>query len=110
MGSANFAVKSPSVPLFSKGEVSLQDSTPLWVELAALRQSLDGRDLFACRIGGEHETRAHRPAIDQHSARTAHADAAALDRTFEREIVAQALQQCLIGSNRKVLWRPVDCR
>ena len=78
------------------------------VEFAALRQPFDRGNLLTLGVGGEHETRAHGPAIDQHGAGTAHANAAALDRTFEREIVSQELEQGLIRSNRNLLWLSVD--
>src|ERR671925_2085048 len=66
------------------------------VEFSADRQPLDGGDCFALRIGSEHQTRAHGPAVDQHGARTADTDAAAFYRTSEREIVAQPFQQSLV--------------
>ena len=78
------------------------------VEFAALRQTFDRGNFLSLGIGSQHETRAHGPPIDQHSAGTAHADAAALDRTFEREIVAQELEQGLIWFYRNLFRLPVD--
>ena len=82
------------------------------IELAVVCETFDGDYLSVLGVCGKHQTRAHRPAIDEHRARTANTHAAALDGTLERKIVAQAFQQRLIRSHgellRHVVYRRLD--
>ena len=41
------------------------------VELSALLEALDGRDLRSVRLNREHRARLHRDAVDEHGARPA---------------------------------------
>jgi hypothetical protein len=56
-------------------------------------QSLDGRHAAAFDMGGRHETRVHRHAIDQHRARTTLAFPAALFRPRQPAVFAQQVEK-----------------
>ena len=59
------------------------------MQLLALRETFDGRDLVAFHSRGEKETGIHPPAIDEHGAGAALAMVAAFLRAGEVEMLAQ---------------------
>ena len=65
------------------------------VELLALGQPLDGDDLAALGLPGEHEARAHELAVEVDRARAALALLAGVLRAREVEVVAQGHEQAL---------------
>ena len=73
------------------------------IEVAVLRQAFDGRDLFVFDVAREREAGADGFAVDQDRAGAADADAAAFNRAFEFQIVAQKFQESLVGIDLNVL-------
>src|SRR5438132_695561 len=64
------------------------------MERGAVRgQALDGRDLVALRLDGEHQAGADRHAVEKYRAAPAHAVLAADVRTGEAEVVPQVIGQ-----------------
>ena len=63
------------------------------IELVAVRQALDGADLFAVRLYREHQARAHRLAVDEHRAGAADAVLAADMRAGLTAILANRVGQ-----------------
>src|SRR5215218_274030 len=63
------------------------------MELLALRQALDGRDLATLDQSSERETRLHALAVDQHRARATLAETAALLRSRQMKMLAQDIEQ-----------------
>ena len=61
------------------------------------RQALDGGDLGAVGLHGEHQAGAHRVAVEQHRARPAHAVLAAEVGAGEGEVLAEDVGQGLAG-------------
>ena len=71
-------------------------------------QPLDRRHVPAVGLGGEHEARVHAPAVDQHGARAALPDEAALLRPGEPEVVAQGVEQRVVPGHRDGPRTPVE--
>ena len=78
-------------------------------ELArAGRHPLDGGDLYAVGLHGEHQAGAHGHAVDQHGAGAAHAVLAAGMGAGEPEPVAQAIEQAGARLDLDRVQAPVD--
>ena len=56
-----------------------------------LGESLDGFDILPLASNGEGQTRAYDPAIDNHAASTANADAATFFGTGEADVIPEGL-------------------
>src|SRR5262249_6438025 len=67
-----------------------------WMQLAVLRQSLDGANVAAVALLRQHETREHRLAIQVDGARTTFAELAAVLRAAEAQILAQDFEERLV--------------
>src|SRR5262249_44509754 len=80
------------------------------VQLAVLGQPLDRRDLPVLDVAGQHETGADRLAVEQHRARAAHADATALQGPAQAQIVAQHVEERLVGLDQQLAPLAVDRR
>ena len=68
-------------------------------DLARLREPLDGYDLGAVGLHGEHQAAAHDRAVDPHRAGPAHAMLAAQVRAGEAEVGAQEVDEVLAHGN-----------
>jgi hypothetical protein len=88
--------------------VALDEGGLQGMELLALGEALDGRDLAPVHEGGEREARLHALAIHQHRARAALAEAAALLRTREAQVLAQGVEQRGARIERQPVLGPVD--
>src|SRR5207245_4298394 len=64
------------------------------MQLFAVRQSFDGRDLVTLVHGREGKTRVHAPAVDQNRARAALAVIASFFRTGQMQSLTQGVEQC----------------
>ena len=73
------------------------------VQLAVGGEALDGRDLGAVGLHGEHEARPHGVAVEQDGAGAAHAVLAPEVRAGEPAVLAQEVGQRLAGLDRA--WR-----
>ena len=73
--------------------------TPAWSgwSRSPVGQALDGRDRRAVGLDGEHQARVDAHVVDQDGARAALADEAALLRAGQPEVVAQHLEQGVVG-------------
>ena len=67
------------------------------MELVAERETFDGLDRASLHLGGEDEAREHRPAVDQHRAGAALAELAAVLGAGEPALLAQDLEQGVVG-------------
>src|SRR5881397_3719450 len=78
------------------------------MEHPTLRHALDRLDPVAGAGEAEHQTGEDRCAIDEHGARTAFAQLAAVFRTREPQVLAQHLEQRLVWCERHFDWLPVQ--
>src|SRR5438067_576430 len=76
--------------------------------ISYLNQRLDGEDLAIGRQGGQRQTGADRPAVDQHGTGAAHADAAPLADAEELELAAQHIEQRMVRRHGQLVLEPVD--
>src|SRR3954469_8330745 len=67
------------------------------MELVAELHPLDRLDRFAARLGGEHQTGEHGTAVHQHRAGAALAELAAVLGAGQRALLAQHLEQRVVG-------------
>src|SRR5262245_40861779 len=63
------------------------------MQLPATRESFDGRDLAAVALDAEYQARQYRFAVEQHRARAAFSQLAAVLRTGELQILTEHFQQ-----------------
>ena len=88
--------------------VALDEGGLQRVQLFALRQALDGRDLAPLDEGSEREARFHALAVHQHRAGAALAEAAALLRAREMQVLAQGVEQRGARIERQSMLGSVD--
>ena len=67
------------------------------MQLGALRHALDGLDRAALGLGAEHQAGADQAAVEQHAAGAAVAGRAAFLAAGQVELVAQHVEQGLLG-------------
>ena len=81
------------------------------VQLGSRRQPLDGVDARGpSHSSAEHEAGEHRLAVDQHGAGAALAELAAVLGAGQAEVLAQHLEQGLVGREEDVLLLAVDAQ
>ena len=80
------------------------------MELLALRQALDGRDLAPLDEGGERQAGFHALAVHQHRAGAALAEAAAFLRAGEMQVLAQGIEQRGARIERQPMLGSVDAQ
>ena len=78
------------------------------VEPAAVGHALDGLDLASLALDGQRQAGEHRLAVDQHGARAALAQLAAVLGAGEVELLAQHLEQGLVRRREDIALFPVD--
>ena len=67
------------------------------MQLVRAGQAFDRRDRRAVRLDCEHQARIHADAVDQHGARAALPDQAALLGPGQAEVIAEDLEQGVVG-------------
>ena len=80
------------------------------MELLALSEALDRRDLAPFDEGGERKARLHALAVHQHRAGAALAKATALLRAGEMQVLAQGIEQRGARIERQPVLRAVDAQ
>src|SRR5947209_14686072 len=90
--------------------VTLDEGGLQRVELIALRQALDGRDLVAFHEGRERQTCFDALAVHQHRARAALAEATAFLRACKMQVLAQCIEQCGARIESQPMLGPVDAQ
>ena len=90
--------------------VALDEGGLQRMELVALRQALDGRDLAPLHEGSEREARFHALAVHQHRAGAALAEAAALLRAGQMQVLAQRIEQRGARIERQPMLGSVDAQ
>src|SRR5688572_19875547 len=78
------------------------------MERRPVRQALDGFDRLALALEGQHQAGKPRLAVDQHRARAALAELAAVLGAGQIEVLAQDFQQGLVGCKRHLDRLTVD--
>src|SRR5262249_44173923 len=78
------------------------------MEPTAFGHALDGRDLGALELGGQRETRQDRRAVDEHRARPAFTELAAVLGADEVEVLAEDFEQRLVDRHQQVVRFAVD--
>src|SRR6185503_15738361 len=78
------------------------------VEPALARETLDRDDLRAVRLQREDEARIHAATVEEHRARAALADEAALLRAGEPEVRPEHVEQGPVRCDRRAALAPVD--
>ena len=92
----------------SRIAVRARPGTPLdRVQLAVDGEALDGRDLGAVGLHGEHETRPHGVAVEQDGARSAHAVLAPEVRAGEPAVLPQGVGEHLAWLDREGTRSPL---
>ena len=90
--------------------VALDEGGLQRMELLALGEALDGRDLASLHKGGEREARFHALAVHQHRAGAALAEAAALLRAGQMQVLAQGIEQRGARIERQPMLGSVDAQ
>ena len=90
--------------------VALDEGGLQGVELLALGQAFDGRDLAPFDEGGEREARFHALAVHQHRAGAALAEATAFLRAREMQVLAQRVEQRGARIERQPMFGSVDAQ
>ena len=78
------------------------------LSIVALRQAFDGAQIGAVALDGELRAAAHRPAVDHHRARAAHAVLATDVSAVEAELVADEVGQQRAGLGGAAALAAVD--
>ena len=66
------------------------------IEVAVLRETFDGGHCFVFDVAREGEAGADGPAVDEHGAGAADADAATFDGALEMQVVTEKFQKSLV--------------
>jgi hypothetical protein len=90
--------------------VALDESRLQRMELAALREAFDGRDLAPVHEGGKREARLHALAVHQHRAGAALAETAAFLGARKMQVLAQGVEQGGARIERQPMLGPVDAQ
>ena len=78
------------------------------MQAAVGRQALHGRDVTAVAVDAEHQTRQHRLSVEQHRARAALAELAAVFRAGQIQVLTQHLEERLVRGERDLGRLAVD--
>src|SRR5438270_3200488 len=79
-----------------------------WVQPVVGREAFDGHDIASAAVDAEHQARQHRLAIEEHRARAALSEFAAVLGACEIQILAQDLEQRLVRIERDLGRLAVD--
>src|SRR5436190_457323 len=79
------------------------------MQTAAVGHAFDGRDLARLQVGRQRQTREHGRAVDEHRARAALSELAAVLGADEIEILAQDFEQRLVDGDEQLARLAVDC-
>src|SRR4051794_19554284 len=80
------------------------------MQRVALGQAFDRRHLLPRGVARQQQARADRPPVDEHGAGATDPHAAPFHRAAQAQIVAQALEQRLVGFDRQLPLATVDRR